>query len=556
MLKRIIIDNYRLIKHADFEVNPDMNIFVGDNDSGKSTLLEAIAILTSGRLNGFAFDRQLKANMFNSEVRNGFKEWLDHRNGELNLPRIMLEAYWIDDASNAQFKGTNNSLTQDCAGIRVDIEFNPEHEPTLKKMLDDKEVYDIPIEFYSVKYHYFSGDPVSFRYCPAKAIIIDTTRKDYSNVVSRFITESIADYLDTQDRIDLSTAFRKSRNDFHSNPLVEKLNENIRNNVNIGNRSLSVDLREDDVDEWKRQMSVIVDNTPFENVGFGSQNTIKIELAIKNSEEQANIILMEEPENNLSYTNMEKLIQRIQESTGKQIFISTHNSYVANKLDLGKLLLVKAGAVFSFGDLDAETITYFKKLPGYDTLRLVLAENVILVEGPTEELLLQRAYLDKYGKLPIMDGVDVITVNSLAFKRYCDIALLMKKTISVLTDNDGCIASNITEKYKGYIEKGELLFHYESDEQLSTVEKSVIDANLVNGEPSATFKEVISKNDSMKNKNKDEVLAFMLNNKTEWAIRVFDSEQKIRFPGCITNVINQFDKNECSRGGQDMGHCQ
>jgi len=57
IIERIVIENYRLIKHADFLVNPDMNIFVGDNDFGKSTLLEAIAILRSGKLNGFAFER-------------------------------------------------------------------------------------------------------------------------------------------------------------------------------------------------------------------------------------------------------------------------------------------------------------------------------------------------------------------------------------------------------------------------------------------------------------------------------------------------------------------
>ena len=59
IIERIVIENYRLIKRADFPVNHDMNIFAGDNDSGKSALLEAMAILTSGKLNGFAFERQL-----------------------------------------------------------------------------------------------------------------------------------------------------------------------------------------------------------------------------------------------------------------------------------------------------------------------------------------------------------------------------------------------------------------------------------------------------------------------------------------------------------------
>ena len=537
-IERIIIENYRLIKRADFKVNTDMNIFVGDNDSGKSTLLEAIAILTSGKLNGFAFERQLKANLFNRDIRKTYIEWLANQTGVMKPPRIMFEAYWSDDADNADYKGTNNSLLHDCAGIRIDVEFNTEYEQLYKQMLDKKELYDIPVEFYSVKYRYFKGEPVIYRFCPIKTAFIDTTRKDYTNVVDRFVSDSITEFLNQQDCIDLSTAYRKSRNNFHTNPLVEKLNHSVRENVHIGDRMLSIDLKEEEVDGWKRQMSVIVDSTPFENVGFGSQNTIKIELAIKNSAEQVSIVLMEEPENNLSHANMEKLIQRILDSTGKQIFISTHSSYVANKLDLGKILLVRAGEVFSFKNLTVDTIAYFKKLPGYDTLRAVLAEKVILVEGPTEELLLQRAYLDKHKKLPISDGIDIITVNSLAFKRYCDIALLMDKPLSIVTDNDGDVKKHITEKYKDYLNKGKLTFFYQSDESLKTVEPSVLEVNLENSVPSEVFKRAISKSESMTNKDKDSILAFMLAHKTEWALRVFDSVEKIQYPRYIHDAIN------------------
>lgn len=47
--------------------------------------------------------------------------------------------------------------------------------------------------------------------------------------------------------------------------------------------------------------------------------------------------------------------------------------------------------------------------------------------------------MDEYGKLPIEDGIDVIVVDSLAFKRYCDIAVLLKKKMVIVTDNDGNI---------------------------------------------------------------------------------------------------------------------
>lgn len=101
----------------------------------------------------------------------------------------------------------------------------------------------------------------------------------------------------------------------------------------------------------------------------------------------------------------------------------------------------------SLQNLDKDTRDYFKKLPGFDTLRVILANKVILVEGPADDLIIQRAYKDNYHKLPINDGIDVIAVNSLAFKRYCDIAILVNKEITIVTDNDGDINENIIKIY-------------------------------------------------------------------------------------------------------------
>lgn len=542
IIERIVMKNYRLIKHADFLVNPDMNIFVGDNDSGKSTLLEAIAILTSGKLNGFAFERQLKANLFNDEVRRSYIDSLRDIDTVQSPPKMFFEAYCGDSDDYAEYKGTNNSRNENCPGIRIDVEFNSEYEQTYRRMLENGEVFDIPVEFYIVRYRYFVGEQVHYRFSPIKAAFIDTTRKDYTRVVDRFISENITTYLSEQEQIDLSTAYRKSRNDFHTNELVEKLNQNVKENVHIGDRSLTIDLKEEDIDEWRRQMSVIVDGTPFESIGFGTQNAIKVELAIKHSAEQVNMILMEEPENNLSFTNLAKLIQRIYETQGKQIFISTHSSYVANKLELKKLLLVRAGEVFAFRDLNDETVRYFNKLPGYDTLRLVLANRVILVEGATDELIIQKAYLDKNKKLPITDGIDIISVKSLAFKRYCDIAVLIKKAISIVTDNDGDIAMNITQKYDGYIGNEYLNFYYENDESLKSIEPSVVAVNLDAGVPTETFLKAISKSGSMLGKTSTEAIDFMSNsnNKVEWAMRVFDSSEQIQYPRYVKNVIEQY----------------
>ena len=537
-IRKIRIKNYKLITDATICVNPDTNIFVGQNDSGKSTILEALAILTSGKLNGYAFERQIKANLFNFEARKAYRISLADPDNVLSPPTIELEAYC--DSTDALYSGSNNFYGEDTAGIRAVVEFNTEYADAYKSMLMRGDIYDIPVEFYSVSYKYFNGGTVSYRFCPIKAAFIDTTRKDYAYIVDRFVADNITTYLSTKEQIDLSTAFRKGRNDFHTNDVVVKLNESVKDHVHIGKKALSIDLKEEDVDEWKSQMSVIVDETPFENVGFGSQNTIKIELALKNSAEQVNMILMEEPENNLSFSNMAQLIKHVEESEGKQVFISTHSSYVANKLNLGNIFLVSNGFVTPFSALSDDTRKYFIKLPGYDTLRLVLAEKAILVEGPTDELILQKAYKDTYHHLPADDGIDIIVVDSLAFKRYCDIAVLLKKKTIVVTDNDGDIMKNIETKYAEYLATGFLHFFYEKDEALNTIEPSMLFVNSDANGPTKSFRKAISINNSFGNKSADEILAFMTHNKAEWAMRVFESETEIAYPRYIEDAIKEY----------------
>lgn len=43
------------------------------------------------------------------------------------------------------------------------------------------------------------------------------------------------------------------------------------------------------------------------------------------------------------------------------------------------------------------------------------------------------------GRLPIQDGIDVMTVGGVTFKRYLEIAQTLNKETAVVTDNDGNI---------------------------------------------------------------------------------------------------------------------
>ena len=88
-------------------------------------------------------------------------------------------------------------------------------------------------------------------------------------------------------------------------------------------------------------------------------------------------------------------------------------------------------------------------MAGYETLRLILAKKAVLVEGPSDELVFQKLYRqENENKLPIEDGVDVISVQSLAFKRFLDIANLLNKNVAVITDNE--IDPDVLKHYKEY----------------------------------------------------------------------------------------------------------
>ena len=535
VIDKIKVKNYKKFKEKIIYLNDNVNIFVGENDAGKSTILEIVNLITTGKINGYFIDRQITANFFNYEVRKNYIKNIT--SGEYaELPEIMIEAYCKKE-ENSEFKGTNNSLGEDCPGIAFYYKFNQDNADIYKKKLQEGEILDIPLEFYKIEFIGFHGSSITSKYLPFKVATIDASKRDYNNLLNRFVSENMEQFLSNEDKVMLRSEYRKSIMNFNKMPNIQELNSKLKQNIKLNEKSISINLKEENVDNWKEDIEIAVDNIPFDNIGFGSRSSMKIELALKNNKDTVSTLIIEEPENNLSYTNMAKLISKIEENKDKQIFIATHSSYIANKLDLQNIHIVHNGNVNSLQNLDDDTRNYFKKLPGFDTLRVILANKVILVEGPADDLIIQRAYKDKYNKLPINDGIDIIAVNALAFKRYCDIAILVNKNITIVTDNDGNINENIIQKYKGYMDKRNIKICYEKDQTLNTLEPSILAANTINGKISEDFIDGISKNGSMKAKSYEEVKKFMEHNKTEWSMRIFDYDKNIKYPQYILDAI-------------------
>src|SRR5262249_607677 len=120
-----------------------------------------------------------------------------------------------------------------------------------------------------------------------------------------------------------------------------------------------------------------------------------------------------------------------------------------NKLGIENTLLFDGANGVRLNDLPPSTEAYFRKLPGHDTLRMILSDRTILVEGPSDELVVQKAFLQLHGRMPLEAGVEAISVNSPGFKRFLDIGLLLKVRVAIVTDNDGKTSSK-RKNYEAY----------------------------------------------------------------------------------------------------------
>ena len=318
-IRKLKIVNYKLFQNVVIEMNDSMNIFVGENDSGKSTILEALSMVLTGRINGSSIINRLTLDWFNSKTRSEFKKAVESGKA-IELPAIEIEAFFAPPDETEVFlknyRGTNNSLHEDCEGVKLEITFDPQYSSAYKQLLQDGKIKDIPVEYYRVNYRSYANPDYYVQTTAKRVACIDATRKDYGPVLSRFVSSSINEYLTEEDVTELRHAYRANRHEFTDNEAVVRLNQKLQAGHEFDGKTIALNLRESGIDEWKGDMSISLNGVPLENFGFGTQNMFKSEIFLLQNTD-VDILIIEEPENNLSYSNMSILISRLSENSDK-----------------------------------------------------------------------------------------------------------------------------------------------------------------------------------------------------------------------------------------------
>lgn len=533
MITKIHIRGYRTYKDFTLHPNTKKNILVGDNDAGKSTLLEAISLALNGRINGHSVLEELNPHWFNTELVDQFVA--ASKAGEKRaFPEILIELYLRDDPSLQILCGAVNTTvpTLACPGVFLRIFPNEEYQDMLDEWLKEPSEL-LPVEYYTCEWRSFADHELVKRPRVLSVAMIDSRTVRSTAGVDYHLRQILSDHLDTSEKAALSQDYRKIKASMTDGALAP-INARIAGlNASLQAEPIALAMDQTSRTSWENVLTPHVDRVPFTMTGLGQQAAIKISLAMKRHATKAKIVMIEEPENHLSHTSLRILLDRIESlaSDEQQIFISTHSPYVLNRLGLDTLHLLNRNQASKIRDLTPETVRYFQRLPGYDTLRLVLARKIVLVEGPSDEIIFERIFSDLYELTPMDAGIDVISMRGLSLRRCLELCHAIYKPVAAMRDNDGIEPENLRDSVKQWLDgkRRELFIGAVADG--STLEPQLIKAN---GEERLR--------DILNITSRANLETWMTREKTEGALLIAESDKPLTPPNYM-RAAAEFIKN-------------
>ena len=384
MIKSIQFVNFRNLNQK-YEFKEKFNIITGLNNGGKTNLLEGVSLAFS-TIDGSYF-RIRKSDFYDSDDSKPIEILVELEYN--SIPSLNYE-----DIDNKKWCGFKVKIRKTKSGKYIrELAQLSGNAINRDIILDDADslpnVYSVPL--YRVEDLYNPGLSVGLSsfldseeaYKEIRDKSKEAIKREIKTKEERFteLTSSFADNL----RIDIT------------NPLISE----------------------------ERLFIVDGDKEHSVSIGSGYRSIANMFLCVLDS--KTNILLIDETENHVHPSLLRSLIRKLSNIEGLFVIATTHSPVVVNETKIESLIEIGHG---SLGSLDAETV---KKLnlflhPGRG--ELIISENIVLVEGYTEELILKN-YVVKNNK-----NWTVVNVAGVMFEPYIRLAHLLGKRIIVISDDD------------------------------------------------------------------------------------------------------------------------
>ena len=120
-IQKVKITNFKSFQGSHtIELNSGLNIIVGNNDEGKSTIIEAIHMALTGYYHGRSIANEITEYIFNKRVVEDYCKSLKSPS-PLPPPNLSIEIFF-DDLFDANYQGQHNSENNKLGrGLKLDI---------------------------------------------------------------------------------------------------------------------------------------------------------------------------------------------------------------------------------------------------------------------------------------------------------------------------------------------------------------------------------------------------------------------------------------------------
>lgn len=447
-LKRIRSSNFRTFGDGttapvlDWELNPGLNILVGENDAGKTAVVDAIrhALWTTSyeyirlfetdfHVEGSSRARTLfiEATLvgLTNEQEAAVLEWLTYEpDGTCSLI-IHIQARWIPPKDNK--RGRVDAITRtgrDGAG--------PEIGTTVRELV--RATYLRPLRDAEAELRPGRQSRLS-QILAAHKNIQGQELNDFNPDKATEIPEKLVGMMAfAQHHLGKHEVIKGVEDDINDNYLSKFsfAGDTLTSRIQIAPELALQPILERFELSLLPAEGIHPDERCSRGLGYNNALFMATELVLLRDGEELALLLIEEPEAHL-HPQLQERVQRLLEQTatkpeeGKrpvQVVMTTHSPSLAAGADVASLTLVHKGRLFSLAHektkLKKNDYEFLRRFIDATKANLFFARGVVIVEGPAEALLLP-ALAEACGRSFSKHGVSVVNVGNVGLYHYARI---------------------------------------------------------------------------------------------------------------------------------------
>lgn len=438
-LEQILISNFRLFNNLDLKLDPGLNIIVGENDSGKTALIDAIRYVLGTNSQDRAFldesdfhqdEKELSIQLKFLNIDRHAHVFVEHLTYEKNTEDenkrhavlyVQLTAKITgQERRGYPFISTEIKTGKDGNGLNLDAEIRAFLYTTYLKPLRDAEA----------GLSAGKSSRLSQILNSSKALINSESREE----ILKLIAETNASLIEEGKPIQITS--KKIENEYLHQLVFEQDKDWVKAIIDIAGIKDVEGLSENQKRKYLRSVLEgltlsLSEEQRKHGLGYSNLLFMAAELLLLEQELESEypLLLIEEPEAQLQIKLLEFITSKSRserEKPGIQCILTTHSPNISSKADPQNVIILNKGKSFSLRpnetELNKENYRFLKKFLDVTKANLFFARGIILVEGDAENILLPS--IAKLLGRPLENyGVSIINIGNTGWKHFAKLFL-------------------------------------------------------------------------------------------------------------------------------------